>query len=559
MERRGARLVLGGLIALALGLPALRGDAGAEPALLTDPFLQLPTADAVHVVWFTAERGQDHQVEIGSDFSIRFPATTTRMSRTQEDATTPTPRAVWRHEARVNGLPAGERTPYRVRSVLTGGTVLSEAYTLAPLPPEGAPLRILLTSDHQLKPMVAANLQKAMETAGPFDAVFFAGDMVNVADRASEWFDDDRGTAFFPNMQGHTQRRIPEGESGRIYTGASILQEAPLFTVIGNHEVMGRWSSRGLTAQSSDFMPRMPSQTQAPEGRFFNTITYEEIVTLPTESPGGEQYYAVRFGDVFLVGLYAARAWREPGTGPEVRGRYREADADLTNPAAWGGGSFLFEDLTEGSPQHTWLREQLASPACTTARFRVVMLHHSVHGLGVNSVPVLAEPVPVTTSNENGELTAIRYEYPLQDDVWRRDVEPWLHASGVDLVLCGHSHLWNRFRERKLNTLETANVGNSYGAFLAGGEERTEVPVPDGWDMAHYPLTGDPHGLRPVPPTLFSPQVDAAGEPLPYVASNTLTVFSVLDTGMRAVRSFVFDTANPEAGVREFDRFNLGR
>jgi len=44
-------------------------------------------------------------------------------------------------------------------------------------------LKILLTSDHQLKPMTAANLQKVVETVERVDAVFFVGDLVNVPDR----------------------------------------------------------------------------------------------------------------------------------------------------------------------------------------------------------------------------------------------------------------------------------------------------------------------------------------------------------------------------------------
>ena len=50
--------------------------------------------------------------------------------------------------------------------------------------------------------MTPANLQKVVETVGRVDAVFFAGDLVNIPDRASEWFDDARGLAFFPWLTG---------------------------------------------------------------------------------------------------------------------------------------------------------------------------------------------------------------------------------------------------------------------------------------------------------------------------------------------------------------------
>ncbi|MCK9903468.1 hypothetical protein CC117_26940 [Parafrankia colletiae] len=34
--------------------------------------------------------------------------------------------------------------------------------------------------------------------------MFVAGDLVNVPGRASEWFDDTRGSAFFPVLQGNS-------------------------------------------------------------------------------------------------------------------------------------------------------------------------------------------------------------------------------------------------------------------------------------------------------------------------------------------------------------------
>jgi len=60
----------------------------------------------------------------------------------------------------------------------------------------GTPLKILLTSDHQLKPD-SCQSQKVVETVERVDAVFFVGDLVNVPDRASEGFDDKRGVLYF--------------------------------------------------------------------------------------------------------------------------------------------------------------------------------------------------------------------------------------------------------------------------------------------------------------------------------------------------------------------------
>lgn len=182
------------------------------PQLLSVPFLQLPTENSVRVVWFTEFAGSNHQVTYGQNLNQIAVATTTKLSRSREDQNSrvgdqiqdgqvykqPIMRDIWRHEAEVTGLSPGTRVPYHVTSVREDEESVSSAeFTLAANPTPNTPLKILLTSDHQLKPMTAANLQKVVETVGRVDGVFFVGDLVNIPDRASEWFDDNRGGAFF--------------------------------------------------------------------------------------------------------------------------------------------------------------------------------------------------------------------------------------------------------------------------------------------------------------------------------------------------------------------------
>lgn len=568
---------LGLLIALAYGGWIITMvEPSISPGLLSAPFLQRPTASTVNVVWFTEFEGDRHLVEYG-DTLDQQQATTTRLSRTREDPpvlegagaedSSPIRRVIWRHEATVAGLSPGERVPYRV--VSEGERRLeSETYTLAPLPSVGQPLKILLTSDHQQKPMTPANLEKVVETVGQVDAVFMAGDLVNIPDRASEWFDED--VSFFRALQGNAKGDLTYDGVTIPYRGGAIIQSAPLFPAVGNHEVMGRLSSKGLGEQFNDPVPRAiaaqryeaqasnlnPTGDPAVRGAWlkdqsFNIDTYQEIFTLP-EGPADGKYYATTFGDLRLVSLYITNIWRKPSLGPNIRGRYRERDEDLDNPENWGYGQHIFEAISPVSPQYGWLQQELASPEWQQARYRVVMFHHPPHSLGDNIVPAYADPVQIIDYLPDGEtIKSVRYEYPQGAD-YLVQVLPLIEAADADLVFYGHDHIWNRFvSPGGLHFLETSNVGNTYGA--AWKTKRRDVPI--GFKESYPPL-GDPNGLEPVVPTI-APLLDDDGSPQPFVASNEITVFSILDTEQGTVSSYRFDTRKPDSSVVKFDEFAL--
>jgi hypothetical protein len=159
-------------------------------------------------------------------------------------------------------------------------------------------------------------------------------------------------------------------------------------------------------------------------------------------------------------------------------------------------------------------------------------------------VPPYTDPVQVVGPK------SIRYEYPLADDHILRDVEPLVSAAGVHLVLNGHSHVWNRFRNAAgVHWLETSNVGNSYGAY-----HETSGAVR--WYPPGYVLQGDPGGLEPIVPTV-APLVRPDGVPLPFVASNEITVFTLLDSAAGVVRSYRHDTRHPQSPAVLFDEFPL--
>lgn len=541
------------------------------PQLLTDPFLQLPTETSVQVVWFTEFAGVNHTVTYGENLQQTAKANTTKLTRTREDQHSrvanqikdgqvyqkPIQRDIWRHEAEVIGLTPGLRVNYRIKSVREDGeTVSSDVFSLAATPKPDTPLKILLTSDHQLKPMTAANLQKVVETVGRVDGVWFAGDLVNVSDRASEWFDDNGGGALFPGLQGRAKYEMTHDGVKTTYTGGQIIQHAPIFTCIGNHEVMGRFARTGsLDDEFDDTIPRAIAQKiygdKSLIDNSFNTNTYEEIFSLPKSKEGGKKYYAVSFGDARLIVLYVTNMWRTPSLGGKYKGRYREAEKDLNNPEDWGYGQVIYEPIAKDSKQYNWLEAELNSPEFQQAKYKVVMFHHPPHTLGDNIVPAYTEPVQIIERDDNN-IKAVRYEYPKDADYIIHDVVPLLEAANVQLVFYGHSHLWNRFvSQTGMHFLETSNVGNTYGA--AWGDRKREVPI--GYQEDYVKL-GDPNGLEPIVPTI-SPLLGEDGKPMPYISSNDITVFSIFDTGTGTISSYRFDTRKPDSEVLKFDEFKL--
>ena len=546
-------------------------------SLLSDPFLQFPTTSSVKVVWFTEFSGIDHKILYGQNLDKVVKANTTQLSCTREDQDSKvtedysqtTKRNIWRHEGEGTGLNQGEKIPYKVISFVKNQQIESQTFSLSPSPKEKKPLKILLTSDHQLKPMVAANLQKVVETIGKIDAVFFAGDLVNIPDRASEWFDDKRGGAFFPCLQGLANYTIED----TIYRGGQLIQFAPLFPTIGNHEVMGRWSQNtGLNRQFVDAIPRNVAKNIYAEktdiintnrdpniesdwikDNSFNTDTYEEIFSFPQTESNNSHYYAVTFGDIRLVVLQVTNIWRSPNLSNNVRGRYQESEKDLEQPEKWGYGQHIFQTIEKGSEQYQWLEKELKSQAFKQAKYKIVMFHHPVHTLGGNIVPPYTDPIQNTTYDSDGNVTEISYHYPKEDDYIIRDIMPLLETAKVNLVFYGHSHLWNRFLSKDgINFLESSNVGNSYGAHLGNNKS----PIPPDYSQSNYVEIGNPNGLKAIIPNL-APLTDENNNPLPYIASNYITVFSILDTEKGIVSSYYFDTRQPNSSVIKFDEFTI--
>lgn len=525
-------------------------------SLLTDPILMAPGDTSVHVVWFTETEGINNDVILyengaGNPSTRIIKANTILMSRlrggkSESDCNDPTIHpTIYRHEAFVDSLPkytghSSEKISYYVKS----DNAKSAKYTLQAKAQPGTPLKILLTSDLQNKPMCASNLTKVYETVGQVDAILANGDIVDVIDRAYDWFYADN--AFFKVLQGRA-------EDGTVlaYKGAPILQNAPIYASLGNHDYMGRYNDNDS----------LEEQFNNPAPDDFNRITWEEIFTMPDSVSDSENYYLTSIGDLGLVTLDVNRPWRLSELG--IRGRYSEL-IDSTEDIL-GHGEFIFEPVGPGSRQYDFYEKSFAYPEFKQSKYKVVMFHSPYSTLGRNGVHAFCNPVkkqvkdPVTGKNMD------IFAYPKSEDLIAKYLVPLMEQNHVNLLFEGHTHIWNRFKtESGLNVLETSNVGNSYGGFdRTDDNQRPDIPsaflensdrseLQKYWDINDFALSGDLYGNEPVYPNIK----DLPGKK-PYLASETITAFSIIDTLSGCVDSYYFDTEKPDSPVVKFDSFKL--
>lgn len=361
-----------------------------------------------------------------------------------------------------------------------------------------------------------------------------------------------KGWIFFPCLQGKANYTLEKNGTSTVYKGGEIIQNAPLFTAIGNHEVMGKYSDRlGLNEQFKNAFPQEKGQQSHHKDSSFNTDSYEEIFSLPTSQSGGKKYYAITFGNIRLVVLYVTHIWRSPSLDETVTGRYQEDINTLNNPEKWGYGQHIFEPISANSEQYKWLEKELNSDDFNQAKYKIIMLHNPVHTLGGNIVPPFTDPIQKISYDQTGKIESVTYDYPKEKDYIIRDLLPLLEKSKVQLVFYGHSHLWNRFISPSgIHFLESSNVGNSYGAHTKNNPR----PVPE--NNPNYAKFGNPNGEKPIVPTLH-PLKDENGQPLPYIASNDITVFSIFETEKGTISSYYFDTRYPNSEVIKFDQFSL--
>lgn len=466
---------------------------------LSHPYLLAPAEGEVVVAWCTSVPGDGARVVVGDR---SFHARTHQLTRMADDAHGQiTPRQVWRHVVRIPGLAPGATHRYRVEVIVDGTPHSGPTHVLRATPADGAPARLLLTSDHQLHPNAAHCMELAHAQFGDVDAVVFSGDLANCPDRAAEWFDDDR--AFFRSMQGCAEA---EGSKGRRSPGAPLLQSVPLLPCIGNHEVQGALAGRSRLSMSA--IPRSVAERHCPgdvpqeqregwiEDHSWSLGSYEQLFAPPDATT--PRWYATTIGNVRLITLFHTRQWRGPEADPDPArrtrsSRFQEAADVVDDPLRQGHGCHLFSDIAPGSAQYQWLERELRSPARLACAYTIVQVHEGALGWGGNVEPPMCTPERIEET-DGGRLVGIRYEYSHSRNVFFHDVMPLLEREGVQLVVSGHSHCWGRFARGGTQYLEASNTGRSHGVHTDGSPR--PVPPPP-WRTDEYCATDDPHGAPP--------------------------------------------------------------
>ena len=316
----------------------------------------------------------------------------------------------------LTGLTPGERVFYRVTLETADGTrVEGGIYDFRAAPEAGQPFTFALMSDLQLFRPCDHTIHQLGRRAPDF--ILFAGDMINVAWHAGDWFtvpgawqpEKMIGMSFFDIMQ-------------RDDDGVRLMQYAPVFPCPGNHETDDN---------------RVEGNRQwALEFDRYSWRIYMQIwrAYYPDGEYGwhGKHWYSLDYANMHIDSLMVVRCnpW-DPYEAPGTILRGGEPGPD--------------------TPQGRWLAEDLRA---SKSRFKWVVMHWHMMNRGDDTQPLLCQPAP-------DPADPARVIYPV--DNAGRFLHPLFAETGVCAVNYGHSHVYERYLIDGVNYIEAAYMGVKYG------------------------------------------------------------------------------------------------
>lgn len=301
------------------------------------PYLQMPSSDAMSIVWHTAEP------EIGL---VRYGLTPEKLDKEIKEAV-----ASEAHELRLTGLQPAQRYYYVVGNTETIAPNGSEDHWFMTTPETGddAAVRLWVIGDSGVPGEIGLAVREAMKT----------------------WLKDNprEGEPYLNQWLALGDNAYRSG-SNQQYQAAlfdaypSILQNIPLWPVYGNHDAR-RWA-------------------------FF------DIFSLPEQAESGgvisasEHYYSFDYANIHYVMLDSQASDREP-------------EGDML----------------------TWLKRDLQAYQSSNQDWLIVAFHHPPYSKGTHD------------SDDEGDSGGRLVDM-------RQMALPLLEQYGVDLVLSGHSHGYER-------------------------------------------------------------------------------------------------------------------
>jgi len=379
------------------------------------PYVQNPASDAITLIWFTDAATPGRVVVSGPEGS-----------RTLASAPKPA-EALRYHPVELKKLPGG-RDPgpphkHRVRitglqprqtyhyTVTQGGSTFAAQFRTAPA--ADVPVRFIVYADCETEPESTGS---ARAWRRPFD------------DRDRRYI-ADQTTGYAENLKVIASRRpdficiagdiVETGgeqrdwdEFWRHNAGAynDVAARIPILPALGNHDNYGGPNELGGfgVAASRRAIEKYRTYFELPDNQIANAghrgryyrLDYGPVTLITLDSSNGLPHRSSRDTNVYMVG---------------------EGESDEQGHAG------IAPDFNPGSPQYTWLIEQLAD-AQRKSRFTFVQFHHAPYSVGPHSFP------PGSAGQKNGEDT--------QSGVPMRVLTPSFMRYGVDAVLCGHDEIY---------------------------------------------------------------------------------------------------------------------
>lgn len=248
-----------------------------------------------------------------------------------------------------------------------------------------------------------------------------------------------------------TTRKIRIGVFGDPGTGTS-LQKGSRDSYLG---LKSNYSNSELAIMLGDNAYNAGTETEHNTGFFniYNNNIFDNHVVFPV--PGNHEYantaaravdHAIPYYSIFTVPDAGQSGGLSSGTEHYYSFDYGNIHFVMLDTYGVDGGKHLYDDTTAatGSQQALWLKADLAANA-GTHKWTIVCMHHPPYTNGSHM-----------TDNTGGEADLLAI---------RQRILPILERFGVDVVLAGHSHVY----ERSFLVKDHTGLSSVFNTAAAGG------------------------------------------------------------------------------------------